>query len=141
MEEYAAIGKIVPLHRGEYSDTTAYRINDIVTYQKATYWHSAAEPTTGVPPTEESAWKLVNPPSPREAGERTNYNETDSDSGSYLRGKEELDRKIDGKMETRGGSFTGAIGIKGIVLTEGVDYGDTLPETVIPGKLFFLKEG
>ena len=36
--------------------------------------------------------------------------------------------------------MTGAVTFSGIVLKEGVDYGDTLPETVIPGKLFFLRE-
>lgn len=38
-----------------------------------------------------------------------------------------------------GGTMTGAITTKGIVLTSGVDYGDALPSTVTPNKLFFVK--
>lgn len=39
-----------------------------------------------------------------------------------------------------GGSMTGPVTAKGIVLTSGVDYGDTLPSgTQTTGKLFFLK--
>ena len=38
-----------------------------------------------------------------------------------------------------GGTMTGAITTKGIVLTSGVDYGDSLPSTVTPNKLFFVK--
>lgn len=38
-----------------------------------------------------------------------------------------------------GGALTGAMTTKGIVLTEGVDYGTTLPTTAPAGKLFFKK--
>lgn len=38
-----------------------------------------------------------------------------------------------------GGTMTGAITTKGIVLTSGVDYGDSLPSTVTAGKLFFVR--
>lgn len=38
-----------------------------------------------------------------------------------------------------GGAMTGAVTMKGIILTSGVDYGDSLPSTVTAGKLFFKK--
>lgn len=38
-----------------------------------------------------------------------------------------------------GGSMAGYISTKGILLTSGVDYGDALPSTVTPNKLFFVK--
>ena len=42
-------------------------------------------------------------------------------------------------LSKSGGTMTGAITTKGIVLTSGVDYGDALPSTVTAGKLFFVK--
>lgn len=42
-------------------------------------------------------------------------------------------------LSKSGGTMTGTLTAKGIVLTQGVDYGDSLPSTVTPGKLFFKK--
>lgn len=77
---------------------------------------------------------------------RTNYNQTDSTEPDYLNGKAELDEKINEAKEKAlaalpksGGTMTGTVTTKGIVLTAGVDYGDSLPATVTPGKLFFKK--
>lgn len=41
-------------------------------------------------------------------------------------------------LRTSGGVMTGTLTVNGIILTEGVDYGDTLPETGVTGQLFFL---
>lgn len=62
MAQYANIGKVVPLHRGEYDAETAYRVNDLVSYQRGTYWHQATAATTGILPTDETTWVLVVPP-------------------------------------------------------------------------------
>lgn len=84
---------------------------------------------------------------------RTNYNQADAMKADYLDGKEDLDSKINTAQETAnsaktkanaalpksGGTMTGAVTTKGIILTAGVDYGDSLPSTVTPGKLFFRK--
>ena len=39
-----------------------------------------------------------------------------------------------------GGIMAGTLMLNGIVLTEGKDFGDNLPETGVKGQLFFLKE-
>lgn len=41
-------------------------------------------------------------------------------------------------VSTSGGTMKGTITLNGIILTEGIDYGDTLPDPE-NGKLFFLK--
>lgn len=46
-----------------------------------------------------------------------------------------------GALPKTGGTMSGAVTTKGLVLTKGVDYGDSLPGTVTPGKLFFLRNG
>lgn len=46
---------------------------------------------------------------------------------------------VDSALPKSGGTMTGAITTNGIILTDGVDYGDNLPSTVTPGKLFFKK--
>lgn len=85
---------------------------------------------------------------------KTDYNQTDYSSPDYLMGRDTLNNHIDelrkasenaqktaeSSLPKAGGAMTGAVTFSGIVLKEGVDYGDTLPETVIPGKLFFLRE-
>lgn len=85
---------------------------------------------------------------------KTDYNQTDSSSPDYLMGRDTLNNHInelrkasenaqktaENSLPKAGGAMTGAVTFSGIVLKEGVDYGDTLPETVIPGKLFFLRE-
>ena len=43
------------------------------------------------------------------------------------------------KLPKSGGTMTGAITTKGIVLTEGTDYGNSLPSSAPKGKLFFCK--
>lgn len=45
-----------------------------------------------------------------------------------------------GALPKTGGTMTGTMTVNGIVLTEGKDYGDTLPETGVKGQLFFLKK-
>lgn len=42
-----------------------------------------------------------------------------------------------GALATSGGTMTGPVTTKGIRLTKGVDYGDTLPETLMEGQLSF----
>lgn len=46
-----------------------------------------------------------------------------------------------GALPKSGGAMTGVLTAKGLVLTKGVDFGDSLPGTVTPGKLFFLRSG
>ncbi len=139
MSEYATIGKVVPLLRGEYQDSTAYGINDIVVYNKSTYWHHGAAETTGVKPTDSSVWWVVI--NYQEMARQTDYNQTDKTAANYLVGKDALDEKINGKMSTDGGAMQGALTTKGIILTKDVDYFEELPETVTPGKLIFVKDG
>lgn len=42
-------------------------------------------------------------------------------------------------IPTSGGTMTGTLGVKGLILTSGVDYGTTLPSAGTPGRLFFKK--
>ena len=42
-------------------------------------------------------------------------------------------------LPTAGGAMTGTLTTKGVVLTEGIDYGTELPSDAPKGKLFFLK--
>lgn len=137
MEEYAAIGKVCPVHRGEYRADETYRINDIVTYQKSTYWHKGEQPTTGVLPTDETVWQVLVPY--QEVVKRTNYQETDPTAAGYLEGKPELDREINGKLSKSGGEMEGALTVKGIMLTAGVDYFEEMPGQVTAGKLIFVR--
>lgn len=44
-----------------------------------------------------------------------------------------------GAVPLSGGKMTGALTINGLILTAGVDYGDTLPAAGTPGRLFFKK--
>lgn len=43
------------------------------------------------------------------------------------------------KVSKTGDAMTGTLTLKGIKLTPGVDYGDTLPAAGTPGRLFFKK--
>ena len=137
MEGYAPIGKVCPVHRGEYRADESYRINDIVTYQRSTYWHKEEQPTTGVLPTDETAWVALVPY--QEMTRRTSYTQTDQTAADYLEGKQELDREINGKLNKSGGEMEGALTVKGIMLTAGVDYFEELPEQVTAGKLIFVR--
>lgn len=47
--------------------------------------------------------------------------------------------QLDGKIAKSGGTMTGAITLKGIYLTEGEDYGSSLPSSAPKGKLFLKK--
>ena len=61
MNDYMNLGRVVPLHRGDYDAATAYELNDIVNYQGAGYWHRGQTATTGVAPTEDTVWtKIIN---------------------------------------------------------------------------------
>lgn len=137
MEGYAPIGKVCPVHRGEYRADESYRINDIVTYQRSTYWHKEEQPTTGVLPTDETAWVALVPY--QEMTRRTSYTQTDQTAADYLEGKPELDREINGKLNKSGGEMEGALTTKGIMLTAGVDYFEELPEQVTAGQLIFVR--
>lgn len=53
------LGRIVPLHRGEYDDRRRYELNDIVSYHGSTYWHHRHESTQGVPPDDIRVWFIV----------------------------------------------------------------------------------
>lgn len=70
---------------------------------------------------------------------KTDYTQTDSTAADYLKGKPTLDGKFDTKLSIGGGTLTGALTMKGIILTSGVDYGTQLPGTATAGKLYFLK--
>ena len=59
-EAASTIDQVIPQHKGEYSATTTYVLNNIVTYQGATYWHYSATETTGTVPTNTGYWVLVN---------------------------------------------------------------------------------
>lgn len=54
------IEEVIPQHKGEYSATTAYKMNDIVSYNGATYWHYAAAESKGKAPTNADYWVLMN---------------------------------------------------------------------------------
>lgn len=137
MEEYAAIGKVCPVHRGEYRADETYRINDIVTYQKSTYWHKEEQPTSGVLPTDETVWQVLVPY--QEMTRQTSYTQTDPTAADYLEGKPELDREINGKLSKSGGEMEGALTVKGIMLTAGVDYFEEMPGQVTAGQLIFVR--
>lgn len=57
MNEYIALGRIMPLHRGTYDAAASYEVNDIVSFGGQTYWHAATETTTGTPPTDSTIWQ------------------------------------------------------------------------------------
>ena len=50
------LGRVVPLHRGDYDAAQTYELNDIVNYQGAGYWHRGQTATTGVAPTDDTVW-------------------------------------------------------------------------------------
>ncbi len=54
------LGRIVPLWKGAYSAEETYELNDVVQYTDgSTYWHHKEDATTGVNPTDETAWVKV----------------------------------------------------------------------------------
>ena len=62
-----------------------------------------------------------------------------ADTNGYL--EEKLSNHTHPYLPLTGGTLTGAVKINGITLTEGVDYGNSLPTTAPVGKLFFVKVG
>lgn len=48
---------------------------------------------------------------------------------------------IDTKVSKGGDTMTGTLHLKGVVLTQGVDYGDTLPAAGTAGRIFFKRVG
>lgn len=50
-----------------------------------------------------------------------------------------IQTQLNAKLPKAGGTMTGAITTKGIILTSGTDYGTSLPSSAPAGKLFFLK--
>jgi len=53
------LGRIVPLHRGEYDENRHYELNDIVSYNGSTYWHHRHERTRGISPEDIRVWFIV----------------------------------------------------------------------------------
>lgn len=53
------IGRVIPLHKGEYSATASYELNDCVSFHGSTYWHYKPEATVGILPTDETVWRLM----------------------------------------------------------------------------------
>lgn len=49
-----------------------------------------------------------------------------------------LNTVIDEKIAKTGDLMTGLLGVRGLALTYGVDYGPTLPENPVAGQLFLL---
>lgn len=68
---------------------------------------------------------------------RGDFAQTDEGKPDYIRNKPDLS----GYLKKNGGSMTGALTTKGIILTPGVDFFDSLPGTVTPNKLVFVKVG
>ena len=61
MNDYMNLGRVVPLHRGDYDAAQTYELNDIVNYQGAGYWHRGQTATTGVAPTDDTVWvRIIN---------------------------------------------------------------------------------
>lgn len=61
MNDYMNLGRVVPLHRGDYDAAQTYELNDIVNYQGAGYWHRGQTATTGVAPTDNTVWvRIIN---------------------------------------------------------------------------------
>ena len=56
-----------------------------------------------------------------------------ADTNGYLEGK------FENCLPLSGGSMSGTLETKGLILSEGVDYGDTLPDAGTVGRLFFKK--
>ncbi len=50
-----------------------------------------------------------------------------------------LEAQFGGYLPTAGGVLTGQVTMNGIVLTKGVDYGESFPASAPDGKLFFKK--
>ena len=57
------LGRVVPLHKGDYSPDAEYELNDIVFFDDddagGTYWHYSDEKTVGRAPTDPDVWKLI----------------------------------------------------------------------------------
>ena len=80
---------------------------------------------------------------------RADFAQTDPTKPDYIKNKpdtaaikktaEEAKKAADGALPITGGTMTGALTIKGMYLTGGVDYGDTFPvEGLTDGRLFFI---
>ena len=53
------LGRVVPLHKGDYKSDMTYELNDVVSYNHSLYWHYTDDKTVGVVPTDETVWKAV----------------------------------------------------------------------------------
>lgn len=53
------LGRVIPLHKGAYSATTPYELNDIVSLNGSLYWHHSDNVTTGVSPSDTTVWTAV----------------------------------------------------------------------------------
>jgi len=53
------LGRVIPLYRGDYGNSTEYEQNDIVRFNGGLYWHTSATKTTAVSPENSSVWGLI----------------------------------------------------------------------------------
>lgn len=53
------LGRVTPIFHGNYDNSATYELNDIVLYNGALYWHVSDTPTTGILPTDATAWTLA----------------------------------------------------------------------------------
>ena len=54
------LGRVTPIYRGAYNAAVRYELNDIVLHTDGNlYWHVSPVATTGVAPTDTSAWMLA----------------------------------------------------------------------------------
>lgn len=70
---------------------------------------------------------------------RGDFGEEDPEEPDYIANRPK--EKINGALQKTGGTMTGALTTKGIILTPGVDFFDSMPGTVTPNKLIFIKVG
>lgn len=53
------LGRVIPLYRGDYGNSTEYEQNDIVRFNGGLYWHTSATKTTDVSPENTAVWGLI----------------------------------------------------------------------------------
>lgn len=53
------LGRVVPLHKGEYKADAQYELNHIVRYNGSTWWHWGKDATIGVTPAQGDVWTIV----------------------------------------------------------------------------------
>ena len=53
------VGKVMPLHKGEYDPLVIYAINDIVSYHGSSYWKYNPVEEAGIIPVDETVWRQL----------------------------------------------------------------------------------